>query len=167
MTLNINQLIWTDDNFLTLKECDYLLNFFHKNKEKAYKDSWNQTFALSLCSTKDEIIESILKKISNKCNEFTTIPIKLDNPIITFWEAGSYMNKHVDPNDDVFAALVYLNDSYQGGETGFPNFKIQPKFGKCLIFSNSIIEHYVTEISEGERFTLSTWFVKNYAMFYN
>jgi len=166
MSLDINSLIWTNENFLSLEECSYLLNFYSKNKEKAYDDKWNQTLALSLSDVDDRIIKNILEKISNKCNEFTTTPIKLDNPVITFWKTGSYMNKHIDPNDDVFAALVYLNDSYKGGETGFPNFKIQPQCGKCLIFSNSVIEHYVTEIVEGERFTLSTWFVKDYGMNY-
>ena len=69
------------------------------------------------------------------------------------------MKPHFDPYEDIFAAVVYLNDEYIGGETYFENYKCSPSIGKLVIFSNNKILHQVSEVKEGTRYTLALWFI--------
>ena len=68
-----------------------------------------------------------------------------------------YDNSYQD-NPDIFAALVYLNDSYSGGYTCFEDFEVKPQLGKLVIFSNSQYLHHVTKVEDSERFVLSLWY---------
>ena len=77
----------------------------------------------------------------------------------------AYMKPHYDSSAkddqgiyDLFAALLYLNDDFEGGYTGFKEFEVQPKAGKLLIFSNSQHKHHVTRVVGADRYALSFWF---------
>ena len=59
---------------------------------------------------------------------------------------------------DLFAALLYLNDDFTGGHTGFEDFDITPIAGKLVIFSNSQHKHHVTRVVGADRYALSFWF---------
>ena len=55
------------------------------------------------------------------------------------WTPGTFMKPHYDSSAkegiyDLFAALLYLNDDFEGGYTGFKDFEVKPKTGKLLIF---------------------------------
>ena len=54
--------------------------------------------------------------------------------------------------------MIYLNDDFNGGHTGFENFEIVPKTGQLCIFSNSHYLHYVNKVEDAERFVLSFWY---------
>ena len=71
------------------------------------------------------------------------------------------MDPHKDYKGDVFAALIYLNDDYSGGETCFENTKVIPETGKLVIFSNNDLIHSVNMVKENARYTLALWFRKN------
>ena len=72
------------------------------------------------------------------------------------------MKPHVDDNNvhkpDMFAAMLYLNDDFEGGNTVFHDLVVKPEVGKLIIFSNSQYLHYVTKVESDERFVLSFWF---------
>ena len=70
------------------------------------------------------------------------------------------MDPHKDPGNDVFAALIYLNDDYVGGETCFENTKVIPETGKLVIFSNHDLLHSVNMVKQNIRYTLALWFTK-------
>jgi len=79
------------------------------------------------------------------------------------WPVGTFMKPHIDPHrpdqePDLFAAVLYLNDDYTGGYTGFEECEVKPETGKLLVFSNSIYKHHVTKIEGTERFALNIWY---------
>ena len=75
---------------------------------------------------------------------------------------GTFMKPHVDDNNihnpDVFAAMLYLNDDFEGGHTLFEQYDIKPEVGKLIVFSNSQLLHYVSKVEDSERFVLSFWY---------
>ena len=82
---------------------------------------------------------------------------------IVRWPVGTFMKPHIDPHrpdqePDLFAAVLYLNDDYTGGHTGFEECEVKPEMGKLLVFSNSIYKHHVTKIEGTERFALNIWY---------
>jgi Rps23 Pro-64 3,4-dihydroxylase Tpa1-like proline 4-hydroxylase len=88
----------------------------------------------------------INKSIREKINK---IPFNLSNIAITGFNRvlrqlpGNHMEAHVDEINDQangssreYAAVVYLNDDYQGGELSYINFNlhIKPEAGSLMIF---------------------------------
>lgn len=60
-----------------------------------------------------------------------------------------------------YAALVYLNDDYEGGEIYFPEYgiDIKPKAGDLIFFpGTSMYTHGVREVTSGLRYTLMSFF---------
>ena len=104
----------------------------------------------------------------------------LNNPSPVIWRTGAFMEEHVDLmglmnekdydisehpdvelNDYTLAAIIYINDAYEGGELCFPDFDLQikPKAGTLILFpSNSDFKHSVNEVKSGNRFTVATWY---------
>ena len=80
--------------------------------------------------------------------------------------AGFY-NPHVDHDDSqprVAAALLYLNDVEEGGETHFVNFdlSVKPKAGTLVLFpGNYPYLHGAKTPISGDKFAVVTWFNPN------
>lgn len=83
---------------------------------------------------------------------------------IARFEPGWGMHEHFDagkPND--IATLIYINNSYLGGEIYFPEYNIsyKPEPGDLLVFpDNPDYVHGVKAISEGIRYTTPRWFTR-------
>lgn len=110
------------------------------------------------------INEKIKEKISQDYNT-TNIKQKGDRLNVVKWEKGNSLKLHVDDlgyiADNHIAALVYLNDDYEGGELNFPthNLSIKPKTGDLVFFpGNMNYAHEVTEVISGTRYTVPIWF---------
>ena len=78
------------------------------------------------------------------------------------WPVGTFMKPHFDKNDvhgeDVFAAMLYLNDDFEGGSTVFEHMDVKPEAGKLIVFSNSKYLHHVSKVDRSERYVLSFWY---------
>ena len=109
----------------------------------------------------DELFKTVVHGVTDLCKNFDP-DIILDYVGVVRWPVGTFMKPHFDKNDvhgeDVFAAMLYLNDDFNGGHTGFENFEISPKTGQLCIFSNSQYKHNVTKVEDAERFVLSFWY---------
>lgn len=75
---------------------------------------------------------------------------------------GDYVSPHTDAprllKDNAFsthAAVIYLNDQFEGGATCFPQIQrtILPQLGAAVIFENRLL-HFVTAVSQGVLYTL-------------
>lgn len=81
---------------------------------------------------------------------------------IVKWPAGSYQVPHRDNTrtSTSYAAIIYLNDDFEGGATFFPTARkvAVPQQGKLIGFEGRNIVHGVAEILEGTRYTLPCWF---------
>ena len=112
--------------------------------------------------SKDELFASVIGNVTKICKSFHN-NIQLDYCGVIRWPTGTFMKPHIDPHrpdqePDLFAAVLYLNDDYIGGHTGFEESEIKPETGKLLVFSNSIYKHHVTKIEGSERFALNIWY---------
>ena len=109
----------------------------------------------------DELFKTVVHGITDLCKGFDP-NILLDYVGVVRWPVGTFMKPHFDKNDvhgaDVFAAMLYLNDDFEGGSTVFEHMEVKPEQGKLIIFSNSKYLHHVSEVKNGERYVLSLWY---------
>lgn len=178
----MKKLIYIEENFLTPSSCEKFIEFARKNKEKELpygnESRGGDTYITNLNYDSggnlyqggipdcieigdEKFFNTVIQSILNICKNFDD-NIKLDYPTVIRWPEGTFMKPHCDnsyqDNPDVFAALLYLNDNFSGGNTCFEHFEIKPQTGKLVIFSNSQYLHHVTKVEGGERFVLSLWF---------
>lgn len=79
------------------------------------------------------------------------------------YSKNSKFDNHMDDGGGNFrrvSTVFYLNSEFKGGEVVFPRFEIsiKPKEGDMLIFPSAFsYNHYVTEITEGERYCVASW----------
>lgn len=78
------------------------------------------------------------------------------------YEPGQYFKKHIDGSyirengeASYFTFMIYLNDDFEGGETTFEQFTVQPKKGTALIFHHPI-KHAGEQIRSGVKYALRT-----------
>lgn len=92
--------------------------------------------------TNNELNQSLRNKVSKLANVFKNSAI-IGYSRILRQPSGDGMIAHVDPVDDVgngskreYAAVVYLNDDYLGGEINYINLniKVKPEAGSLIIF---------------------------------
>jgi hypothetical protein len=145
------------DHFISDDDCDYLISLYEKNQDLIFQ--YRNTYPIALFNLNDSRANLTIEQIKIYAEHLSNQSLVVSNAEIVKWPVGSYMDKHIDPSTDVFAGLVYLNDDYDGGYTSFIGKEIQPKKGSFVIFHNSILEHWVTEIEKNERFTLAVWLI--------
>jgi hypothetical protein len=109
----------------------------------------------------NDLFSRVVNSVTNICKTFDKDVI-LDYVAIVRWPPGTFMKPHLDKNDihgqDVFAAMLYLNNDFEGGHTCFEDFEVKPEPGKLLIFSNSLYLHHVSKVEDSDRFALSFWY---------
>jgi len=78
------------------------------------------------------------------------------------YEPGQLFKKHRDQSyirneyeASYFTFMIYLNESFDGGETTFNDITIKPKKGSALIFLHDL-EHEGTAILKGIKYVLRT-----------
>ena len=110
----------------------------------------------------DDLYTNVVNRVTRICKLFDD-RANPDYVGVIRWTPGTFMKPHYDNSAkdgiyDLFAALLYLNDDFEGGYTGFKEFEVQPKAGKLLIFSNSQHKHHVTRVVGADRYALSFWY---------
>ena len=99
------------------------------------------------------------------------------------WKVGMDQNPHIDKMagidadgkqvdvypETAWAAIVYLNDSYEGGKTYFEScpelpmgYEITPQRGKIVMFEGMEFYHGVSKVRRSERYTIAMWFTRNW-----
>ena len=94
-----------------------------------------------------------------------------DTAQLVCWPEGVELIPHTDninpdgsPNTTAhraFSSILYLNDSYEGGETFFPGhqLRLRPRAGTLVLFgAGSDYVHGVTKVRSGLRYTYAGWF---------
>ena len=117
---------------------------------------------INMKEEKADFFMKVVDKVTTICKSFDD-RANLDYVGVVRWPIGTFMNPHYDNSSkdgiyDIFAAMLYLNDDFSGGHTGFEDMEITPKVGKLVIFSNSQFKHHVTKVEDAERFVLSFWY---------
>ena len=137
----------------------------HHARQDEILDDANYQGHADFLNTKEETSEfytKVVDKVTRVCKSFDD-RANPDYVGVIRWSPGTFMKPHYDSSAkegiyDLFAALLYLNDDFEGGYTGFKDFEVKPKTGKLLIFSNSQYKHHVTRVIGRDRYALSFWY---------
>ena len=156
--------------FITDTECEYLINY-DKPMEK-------NTFGIG---SEDDILSfnkkiskntPMCKKIINKCSNIIKLPHEhFEDLNVVKYNKGGFIKEHMDlkpeKNFRLYTFLICLRDTYQGGETEFPNLnlKFKLKKGDALFFMNVDSSGNMTELSlhegkvveSGEKWICNIW----------
>ena len=156
------------ENFLSDKECDDLISLYHNTPDTNNSDDtiWSGRGRWPVYP------ENLHKKLTidelSTAEFFFNKKFSQDNLHLMRWDVGHEMRPHNDlggHNEFAhrhYASIVYLNDNYVGGDLYIPKFdiNIKPKKGLFVCFEGSKIEHGVSKIEEGTRFTSICWFTE-------
>jgi len=174
----VKNLIYIEENYITPEECQKFIQLSKDNQKPIpYGDptrggdtyltnvEWKNHGASYHGGNIDVVIPSLEDKVVSSinalCKSFDN-SAELDYVGVVRWPVGTFMKPHVDDNNvhnpDVFAAMLYLNDDFEGGHTLFEQYDIKPEVGKLIVFSNSQLLHYVSKVEDSERFVLSFWY---------
>lgn len=160
-------------NFLTKKEIDYIMHDIDKRTFISFVSQKDHNGdALTHMHKYNGIVD--IYDIVNRCKETISsiygiqkekIKEKQKELSVVKWDAGTYLNLHVDDlgyvTDNHLPVHIYLNDDYEGGEISFPThgLAVKPKAGDFNVFpGNMHYAHEVTKVLSGTRYTLPIWF---------
>ena len=160
------------DKFLSKDECEHLIKFW-KDYPEEDKIIHNSTKVARLIrrSSGDRWIDDMFRYIGKKCAVLVDEDIICDNAEIVRWKPNQFMKPHKDYTD-ICSVVIYLNDDYEGGETGVrfndprgQELIVEPKQGRILVFSNGTLAghkdgywHWVNKVKKSERYTLGLWY---------
>lgn len=149
-------------------------------------DYWkNRTIDYKLILDEDikKHIRQIARVMFMGVNSLSLVPDTLvpDTMDVVRWSKGDKLDPpHYDninpdgtPNYTPWrhmTAMVYLNDNFENGEIFWPEFGIEykPKKGAIAVFPSDInFLHGVREITEGVRYTLSSFYTYDFSKAYN
>ena len=161
-------MFYLKDNFLTKDECNHIIKYWRDSSNKRVYD-FNKTTIVRLCNLPDDKwIDRLFKFIGAKCSSLVDENIMCDNIEIVQWKPGTFMRPHKD-GEDTCSAIIYLNDNYEGGETGIrfndpkgQELIIEPQQGRMIAFVNGTDKgyyHWVNKVRKANRYTLSLWFI--------
>ena len=159
-------ILYLEDDFITAEQSKNIINFYNNHSIHSYEyctDFNNVSYPLNIVNQykHEHLLNTSIDRIVKICKGFVC-DAKLDLVEIVKRPPNSFMNYHIDSTKgDVLSGIVYLNDDYSGGSTGFESFQVEPKVGRLIIFSNAHYRHCVNEVKGNDRYTLSSWFVKN------
>ena len=150
-------IIKTVDNFLSQEECNEIISLIEQNNQRSSiageeKNTRiitkSRTSNTSFLSNKNTIVNAIKQKISKILNIDTK---QIESLQGIKYISGQYFLPHRDgyegirkenltkeSGNRIWSLLIYLNEDYEGGETGFPllNLDIKPKKGMALMWHN-------------------------------
>lgn len=144
------------------EECDLIINLSKINFQNWNKfDRSYNSYAIENTENTNWIFDKLKKYVESE-NEIKIKTIKKQIHFHTFVK-GDWFGKHNDVRDDrIYAVGVLLNDNFDGGDFKMynPNEIILDKvIGNTYLFDVRI-EHEITPILEGERYSL-LWFLQN------
>ena len=163
-------------DFISKEQCKEFIDFFNARSEEwkpiCFYGSYGMFISAPLVVEHNTSIDqSSLQDITDRMLEATTdmsgIPTKINSIHAQKWDVGAYANDHSDNSDlegkdmgwsdNKFAAILYLNDDYEGGEINFRdhNISLKLKPGDLLTFPGGMENiHSVSEITGGTRYTI-------------
>lgn len=153
----------TFDRFATPAQCAELIGWFDANIERL-KIKWSDSIFSERVIDRpaQPTAEALVRKALALMNLGTGHSLALDTHQLVVWPAGSEQPAHIDDKRDEtrFAAILYLNEDFSGGETFFEGSPIvgKPQTGRLIAFPGRSVLHGVRRIEAGTRYTMAMWF---------
>lgn len=105
-----------------------------------------------------DLFTSICTNIEKALSEIFKKDLVLKSYFYSHMKTGAANSLHVDnyleDQSEDFSAILYLSDSYKGGEISFPqiDLELKPNAGTLLAFvGNKELEHEVKHVDSGDR----------------
>ena len=169
----INDNIFIIHDFLTPQECDFHIKASETIGYQLAKVNMNgkQTIMTSVRNNQrvlmfdEEMAAEIWEKLAPFVDEYPVAkPIGLNE----MWRYYKYVpgerfklhkdgsHRRSETEQSLFTLLIYLNDDFEGGATGFNReFDVQPKKGTAIVFNHDI-KHEGKPIMDGIKYVLRT-----------
>ena len=149
------------EDFLTIKECEHLINYYKDNQSMQKPHPVNHG---------KNIIDVDITEIKEFNYLFKTINdhvynqgCQIEYTKIVKWTDDCSQSLHVDESssDPIYPSIIYLNHGYLGGQTFFEDgLIVRPIKGRALFFSGMNYKHGVMPVKKGPRYALATWYKK-------
>ena len=185
----MKKLIYIQEKFLDPSQCQTFIDLAKRNKkeipygdesrggdtyltsvEMSTPESDGNYGAIYLGGDVDSTVVDgdTVDNVTSLCKSFDS-DIVLDYVGVVRWPVGTFMKPHFDKNDihgeDVFAAMLYLNDDFDGGEFDlevyspaiekrYETFKLKPN---TALFFKSDQWHRVRPVKSGVRKSIVGW----------
>lgn len=178
--------ILVSENTLSLKECAFLIDLYDRYSDLSPTRDYGGRPLLHYYNLLDVDRESAswVYDLSLRCKEEIEVGLRTPELFVEsvylacLWpgdshiphadnqrrEHGRWLPNHTPQRD--YTALVYLNDTFTGGELVFPDrdVVIIPKSGLFVAFpSNHKFLHAVPNVFSGKRYSLPVWFTMDSA----
>jgi hypothetical protein len=174
--------IYIQHELLTREQCQLLIDCFERNRSafaaKTGSEFWDGRYIWSNSLPRSEL-DAL--RLMQQVRHYSTLKVQQrfapgkivysDTAQLVCWPPGVELVPHADnihpsgkPNTTpyrAFSSLIYLNDTYEGGETFFPGhqLRLRPRPGTLVLFgAGSDYVHGVTKVQNGMRYTYAGWF---------
>ena len=149
------------ENFISNDLCDFFIKYHNTN---SHDDTHRGTSIISCEHRSSPLVEGnfAFKFLLNKLNFFVENYMK--NTFVNYshiikWPKGESQGDHIDFDLHTLTSVLYLNDTYEGGNTVVGDKIIKPKKGKIILFDGNKTRHKVLPITFGTRYTNATWYI--------
>lgn len=165
------------DNFISEEDCSYLIDAAIRSElwESGGSEFWdNRVINYNKMLQFDRNAAVIMLDANIRCGQkiqelFNVDRVYSDTLQVIRWFPGMEQPPHADDmsNTDIkgfdhraFGSIIYLNNTYSGGHTYYPNFNFEviPKTGSLAIHPGDPEHlHGVTKIEDGIRYTIASF----------
>jgi len=162
------------EDFLSPSTCEALIDFFLRNIDQLGRADRVAMFSGRVISYRNippglpdapairRVMNAIRFIASRSVAEFFRAELVLpEETQLVGWDVGMDQPLHRDVTrpSTTYAAVIYLNDDFEGGETVLADIAtIRPRAGALLAFHGARLQHAVTAVRSGRRFTMPLWF---------
>ena len=150
------------DDVLTEQECKELIKYYD-TRPLQIEQGHNYIFKAVVSRFDRKPVDEFIKKLVSKIVRFAPEDVMVQRAHIevrTEEHPAHFDNKAGDWG--MFTTVLYLNEDFDGGHT-FINIdgeriEVKPKTGRIVAYNGHKLEHGVTSISNGVRYTLPIWY---------
>lgn len=140
-------------NFLSKKDCSYLIDDANKQNNWTLKDTFSNILLHKINQ------HQISQKIHERINEMFEYRYHVQLiRMIHKTTKDSFWEEHFDNSDGKvkYGIIIYLNDDFEGGELEYSDLIIKPEVGMLVCHSGEI-KHKVSKVLNGNRYSLTTF----------
>lgn len=175
-------------NFLTDKECDYLIGLIEKQNHKSMVAAGGKNIIENTRTSSTSNLNHSLNKVAEVHERIAEVIGKGteygEHLQGQKYEPGQYFKPHYDwfagdayklhclaSGNRTHTLMVYLNDDFEGGGTDFPelNFTAKPEKGKALMWTHLKKDgtgdtdgmHEGMTVTKGTKYIITSWWREN------
>jgi 2OG-Fe(II) oxygenase superfamily len=155
--------IWITGELLKPAECDRLLTLSHKNGYREASMKFQGRHNSESFLLLPEIAQTVESRLNSeiRCGNVVRLHASVLSSTLRFYlyEQGDHVTPHCDAPEHVkdgrwstFTLIIYLNDGFTGGTTGFPELGVEicAPAGQGVLFDQSLL-HEANQVLTGEK----------------